>query len=76
MTDRAGDTWAEVRRVGRWRYDVTICQSEPMPVSWDGPSVFGRRRAERRARHDLRWWLRTHGDPGAPLAVITPEQLR
>jgi hypothetical protein len=65
----------EIARAGRWRYELSyfpdgLNGDGDTWISFEGPTVLGRRRAERRARRDLRRLARIHGTPEI-VSVVT-----
>jgi hypothetical protein len=61
----------EIKEVGRWTYELSLHPgNDGLGLAMQGPRVFGLRRAERRARRDLRWLARIHG-PRETVKVVT-----
>jgi hypothetical protein len=44
----------EIRQVSRWRYELSYYPDGGSWMALEGPTVFGLKRAQRRARRDLR----------------------
>jgi hypothetical protein len=61
----------EIRKVGRWTYELSW-YADGSWIGFEGPRVWGRRRAERRAKRDLRRLTRLHR-PGPLVSVIRSE---
>lgn len=67
---------AEIRQIGRWTYRVSVHHG----VTVWGPNgccwhVYGRRRAERKARRVLTSYLRMQQRHAMPLAAVTVNDL-